>query len=170
MTLWTPYLPREEIREEAEEMCERNSFRRVTMAKGDQLGRQWKIIQTLIASKMGKSAAELARIWSAIPGPCTGTWRPSRWRGSPSIPKRWTVKHQIPLPFSLTELMALYFGRDMLKVFRGTVFYDSLDSLFTKREEIREEAERMAGRYRAPVVSEEGPSYARTQDHPLRRA
>jgi len=23
--------------------------------------------------------------------------------------------------------MALYFGRDMLKVFRGTVFYDSLD-------------------------------------------
>ncbi len=32
------------------------------MAKRDQLGRQWKIIQTLIASKMGKSAAELARM------------------------------------------------------------------------------------------------------------
>jgi len=28
--------------------------------------------------------------------------------------------------------MALYFGRDMLKVFRGTVFYDSLESLFAK--------------------------------------
>jgi hypothetical protein len=27
------------------------------MARGDQLGRQWKIIQTLISSKMGKSAA-----------------------------------------------------------------------------------------------------------------
>ena len=30
------------------------------MARGDQLARQWKIIQTLIPSKLGKSAAELA--------------------------------------------------------------------------------------------------------------
>jgi len=30
------------------------------MARGDQLGRQWKIIQTLISSRNGKSAAELA--------------------------------------------------------------------------------------------------------------
>ena len=37
------------------------------------------------------------------------------------------------------------------------------------REEIREEAERMAGRYRARVVSEESPPYGRTKDHPLRR-
>jgi len=43
-----------------------------------------------------------------------------------------TVKHHIPIPFSLTELMALYFGRDMLKVFKNTVFYDSLESLFQK--------------------------------------
>ncbi len=43
-----------------------------------------------------------------------------------------TVKHQIPVPFTLTELMALYFGRDMLKVFKDMVFYDSLESLFQK--------------------------------------
>jgi hypothetical protein len=30
------------------------------MARGDQLGRQWRIIQTLINSQLGKSAAELA--------------------------------------------------------------------------------------------------------------
>ena len=30
------------------------------MARGDQLGRQWKIIQTLISSRKGKSATELA--------------------------------------------------------------------------------------------------------------
>ena len=30
------------------------------MARGDQLGRQWKIIQTLISAKLGKSAADLA--------------------------------------------------------------------------------------------------------------
>ena len=31
------------------------------MARGDQLARQWKIFQTLIASRMGKSAGDLAR-------------------------------------------------------------------------------------------------------------
>jgi predicted DNA-binding transcriptional regulator YafY len=31
------------------------------MARGGQLGRQWKIIQTLISSKIGKSAADLAQ-------------------------------------------------------------------------------------------------------------
>ena len=31
------------------------------MARGDQLGRQWKIIQTLISSRKGKSAADLAQ-------------------------------------------------------------------------------------------------------------
>ena len=30
------------------------------------------------------------------------------------------------------ELMALYFGRDALKVLKGTVFYDSLEDLFQK--------------------------------------
>jgi len=30
------------------------------MPRGDQLARQWKIIQTLITSRRGKSAAELA--------------------------------------------------------------------------------------------------------------
>jgi len=30
------------------------------MARGDQLGRQWRIIQTLISSRRSKSAAELA--------------------------------------------------------------------------------------------------------------
>mgnify|MGYP001814232891 CR=1 FL=1 len=30
------------------------------MARGDQLARQWKIIQTLISSRIGKSAADLA--------------------------------------------------------------------------------------------------------------
>jgi hypothetical protein len=33
--------------------------RRIAMAKGDRLSRQWKIIQTLISSRRGKSAADL---------------------------------------------------------------------------------------------------------------
>ena len=31
------------------------------MARGDQLARQWKIIQTLLSTRQGKSAAEMAR-------------------------------------------------------------------------------------------------------------
>ena len=42
------------------------------------------------------------------------------------------VKHHIPVPFTLPELMALYFSRDMLKIFKDMVFYESLDSLFKK--------------------------------------
>lgn len=49
---------------------------------------------------------------------------------------RWAVlnaaKHQVPIPFSLTELMALYFSRSMLTVLKNTVFHDSLVTLFQK--------------------------------------
>jgi len=43
-----------------------------------------------------------------------------------------TAKRQIPIPFSLTELMALYFSRNMIKFLKNTVFYDSLETLFQK--------------------------------------
>ncbi len=112
------------------------------MARGDQMGRQWKVIQILVSSKMGKSAAELARELECHPRTLYRDLEALQVAGFPIYTERvdgknlWslldTVKHQIPVPFSLTELMALYFGRDMLKVFRDTPFYDSLDSLFQK--------------------------------------
>ena len=43
-----------------------------------------------------------------------------------------SAKHQIPIPFNITELMALYFSSDMLKMLKNTLFYDSLESLFKK--------------------------------------
>jgi len=112
------------------------------MARGDQLGRQWRIIQTLISSKMGKSAAELASELDCHPRTVYRDLEALQVAGFPIYTDRvegknlWslldTVKHQIPIPFSLTELMALYFGSDILKVFKGTVFHDSLESLFQK--------------------------------------
>ena len=39
---------------------------------------------------------------------------------------------KITMPLSLPELMALYFGRDLLNVLKNTVFHDSLKSLFSK--------------------------------------
>ena len=112
------------------------------MARGDQLGRQWKIIQILVSSKRGKSAAELARDLECHPRTLYRDLEALQVAGFPIYTDRvegknlWslldTVKHQIPVPFRLTELMALYFGRDMLKVFKDTPFYDSLESLFQK--------------------------------------
>ena len=112
------------------------------MARGDQLGRQWKIIQTLISSRIGKSAADLAEEMECHPRTVYRDLEALQVAGFPIYTERsggknlWslldTVKHQIPVPFSLTELMALYFGRDMLKVFKDTAFYDSLESLFQK--------------------------------------
>ena len=112
------------------------------MARGDQLGRQWKIIQTLISSRIGKSAADLAEEMECHPRTVYRDLEALQVAGFPIYTERsegknlWslldTVKHQIPVPFSLTELMALYFGRDMLKVFKDTPFYDSLESLFQK--------------------------------------
>jgi predicted DNA-binding transcriptional regulator YafY len=112
------------------------------MARGDQLGRQWKIIQILVSSKRGKSAAELADGLDCHPRTLYRDLEALQVAGFPIYTDRvdgknlWslldTVKHHIPVPFSLTELMALYFGRDMLKIFKDTAFYDSLESLFQK--------------------------------------
>ena len=112
------------------------------MARGDQLGRQWEIIQTLISSRMGKSAAELADELEINPRTIYRDLEALQVAGFPIYTDKvdgknlWslldTVKHQIPIPFSLAELMALYFSSDMMKVFQGTVFYDSLESLFQK--------------------------------------
>jgi predicted DNA-binding transcriptional regulator YafY len=38
----------------------------------------------------------------------------------------------LPIPLSLPELMALYFGRRMAGALKGTVFHDALESLFEK--------------------------------------
>jgi predicted DNA-binding transcriptional regulator YafY len=114
----------------------------MTMARGDQLGRQWRIIQTLISSKFGKSASELADELECHPRTLYRDLEALQVAGFPIYQERvegknlWsvldTVKHQIPIPFSLTELMALYFSLDMLKVFKETAFHDSLESLFKK--------------------------------------
>ena len=112
------------------------------MARGDQLGRQWKIIQTLISARTGKSAAELAEGLDCNPRTVYRDLEALQVAGFPIYTERvdrknlWslldTVKHQMPVPFSLTELMALYFGRDLLKGFKDTAFYESLESLLQK--------------------------------------
>ena len=98
--------------------------------------------QILISSKYGKSAADLAEEIECTPRTLYRDLEALQAAGFPIYRERiegknlWslldTMKHQIPIPFSLPELMALYFGSDMMKVFKGTVFYDALESLFQK--------------------------------------
>ena len=112
------------------------------MARGDQLGRQWKIIRSLIASTQGKSVQDLASELSCHARTVYRDLEALQVAGFPVYTERknqknyWSLmasaKHQIPIPFNITELMALYFSSDMLKMLKNTLFYDSLASLFKK--------------------------------------
>jgi len=112
------------------------------MARGDQLARQWKIIQSLIASRQGKSVPDMAQALHCHRRTVYRDLEALQAAGFPVYTDRvggrnhWslldTAKHNIPIPFSLPELMALYFSRGMMKVLKDTVFYDSLESLFDK--------------------------------------
>lgn len=112
------------------------------MARGDQLSRQWKIIQALTAARQGKSAAELAGDLECHSRTVYRDLEALQMAGFPLYTDKangktlWSIldsgKQQMPIPLSLTELMALYFSRNMLRVLEGTAFHDSLDSLFAK--------------------------------------
>ena len=112
------------------------------MARGDQLARQWRILQSLIASRRGKSAADLAQEleyhWRAVYRDLEAL----QMAGFPIFTDRvdgknlWSVldsaRNKIPIPLDLTELMALYFSRGLMMVLKDTVFYESLESFFQK--------------------------------------
>jgi predicted DNA-binding transcriptional regulator YafY len=114
------------------------------MARGDQLARQWKIFQTLVTSRHGKSVADLAKNLDCHRRTVYRDLEALEAAGFPIYTETsngknlWflmdSARNPMPVPFSLPELMALYFGRDTLKVLKGTVFYDSLEDLFHKIE------------------------------------
>jgi len=112
------------------------------MARGDQLGRQWKIIRTLIAARRGKSVREIADELNCHSRTIYRDLEALQTAGFPIYSERkhnasyWylleSARQQTPIPLTLTELMALYFSRDMLKVMKDTLFYDAIESLFQK--------------------------------------
>lgn len=112
------------------------------MARGDQLARQWMILQELLVSRRGRSASELAGSLECNPRTVYRDLEALMNAGFPIYSERtqgkslWslldTMKHQIPLPVTQMELLALYFSRNMLKMFKGTAFHDALESLAQK--------------------------------------
>jgi predicted DNA-binding transcriptional regulator YafY len=112
------------------------------MSRGDQLSRQWKIIQALIASRRGRSVPELAEMAGCHTRTVYRDLEALQAAGFPVTTEReghrmvWSLleasRHTLPIPLSLSELMALYFGRRLAEVLRGTVFHEALESLFDK--------------------------------------
>jgi predicted DNA-binding transcriptional regulator YafY len=112
------------------------------MARGDQLARQWKIIQALIASRRGKSVPELADMVECHTRTVYRDLEALQVAGFPVTTERdghrmvWSLLDSphppLPLPLSLPELLALYFGRRLAGALKGTVFHDALESLFEK--------------------------------------
>ena len=112
------------------------------MARGDQLARQWKIIQALSSARLGRSAAELAREMGCHKRTVYRDLEALQLAGFPVYTERqngqtcWrlldAMKETTPLPLSLTELMALYFSRGMMRTLENTFFWDAWESLFAK--------------------------------------
>jgi predicted DNA-binding transcriptional regulator YafY len=112
------------------------------MARGDQLSRQWKLIQTLMAAHRGMTASQLAAQLECHPRTAYRDLEALEAAGFPLYTEQqsgktfWSMldghRQQMPLPLSLTELMALYFSRNMLKILKGTAIFDSLTQLFDK--------------------------------------
>jgi hypothetical protein len=82
--------------------------------------------------------------WNAIPGRSTGILSPSQTAGFPIYDEKqggkslWFMlesRKSISMPLSMTELTALYFGRDFLNILKDSVFHDSLKSLSSKIKE-----------------------------------
>jgi predicted DNA-binding transcriptional regulator YafY len=74
------------------------------MARGDQLGRQWRIIQTLLTSKIGKSAADLAEEMEANPRTVYRDLEALQVAGFPIFAlDRIKMLHQTKEPFQIAE-------------------------------------------------------------------
>jgi predicted DNA-binding transcriptional regulator YafY len=110
--------------------------------RGTQLARQWKVIRLIESRKRGITGAELA---SELEVPLRTVYRDLdaiQEAGFPIYTDRegknsfWkildTFKNDLPVPMTLTELMALHMSRDLLTVLKGTIFHESIESLFNK--------------------------------------
>jgi len=111
------------------------------MARGDQLSRQWKIIQRLFSATRGVSASDLALDLACHSRTVYRDLEALQLAGFPLYSETvdgrylWSVLDTVkkpPLPLNLMELMALYFSRNVLKTLKNTPFNSALETLFEK--------------------------------------
>jgi predicted DNA-binding transcriptional regulator YafY len=110
--------------------------------RGDQLARQWRILRTIESSNQGVTVSRLAEAEGCHPRTIWRDLAAIQHAGFPLYSEkdghqsRWAFvegyRFHLPVPFTVTELMSLYFYRDILRIFKDTVFYEALDELFRK--------------------------------------
>ena len=114
------------------------------MARSEQMIRQWQMLQRLIATRNGLSATALSKDLRCHKRTVYRDLNALQQAGFPlynpdeeSDGSKWAIldtgsKTSMLFPLELSELMALYLGRNVLKIMTGTFIYDNLDSFFKK--------------------------------------
>lgn len=112
------------------------------MPRGEQLSRQWSIVKAIENHKYGVSIRYLADENGCSRRTIYRDLNALTLAGFPLYTDkvegetRWLLmegyKLSETLPFTMTELLSLYFSRDLLKTLKGTIFFDSFNSLITK--------------------------------------
>lgn len=112
------------------------------MPRGDQVSRQWKILQILETKKFGASVPGLAKELGTNVRTIYRDMEALEAAGFPLYQEksggaeRWLFvegyRARMPLPLDMTEIMALSIACDHLKAFDGTIFSDALKKAFGK--------------------------------------
>jgi proteasome accessory factor B len=113
----------------------------MTMPRGDQLTRQWKLVH-LLAGHLGRTLAQLAselgvakrtvqrdiEVLSVVGFPVTSETR----NGTVFWHFMEGFHTEAPIALTLTEQMALYFSKGLFKPLQGSPIYESLESAIQK--------------------------------------
>ncbi len=109
--------------------------------RGDQLARQWQLIQHLAKSRAGIGLDELARELDCVKRTVYRDLDALMYAGFPVKSEKrdgrafysFLDSYSLgDLPFTPDELLALAFSEDLLRVLEGTVFHDSIASALAK--------------------------------------
>jgi predicted DNA-binding transcriptional regulator YafY len=111
------------------------------MPRGDQLTRQWRLVQ-LLAGRTGRTLAQLQAELAVSKRTVQRDLGDLQAAGFPVVsePRNGTVfwhfvegfRAEAALSLTLPEMMALYFSRGLLKPLQGTGLYDALESAMHK--------------------------------------
>jgi predicted DNA-binding transcriptional regulator YafY len=109
--------------------------------RGDQLARQWQLIQRLARSRYGVGLDDLAEDLGCVRRTVYRDLDALMFAGFPVVSEkrdgrvlyRFLDTFQIgDTPFTADEVLALAFGEDLLRTLEGTVFHDSIRSALHK--------------------------------------
>lgn len=109
--------------------------------RGDQLARQWQLIQRLAKSRFGVGLDELAEDLNCVRRTVYRDLDALMYAGFPVVTEK--RDHRVfyrfiesfrlgDVPFTHDEVLALILGADLLSTLEGTVFHDSMESAISK--------------------------------------